>query len=113
MTLMAFLCALLLAYLSKRFWVGVPGGPLGIFLFGMLVTQFQLLDWLVLNASPADAGLRFVGRFWAIGAGAGIAGAALGWLARRMKAARRLRAAEQVGMPSSEGLQKSDEETRG
>ena len=89
MLLLSGLCASLLAYVSRRFWVGLFGGPLGVFLFGVLVTQLDWLDWLQLNTTPWDAGVRYLGAFWEFGVGAGIVGAALGWLARRLRAARR------------------------
>lgn len=89
MLLLSGLCAVLLAYVSRRFWVGLIGGPLGIFLFGVLVTQLEWLDWLKLNTTPLDAGVRYLGAFWEVGAIAGVVGAALGWLARRLRAARR------------------------
>ncbi len=89
MLLLSGLCAVLLAYVSRRFWVGLIGGPLGIFLFGVLVTQLEWLDWLKLNTTPLDAGVRYLGAFWEVGAIAGVVGAALGWLAWRLRAARR------------------------
>ena len=89
MLLLSGLCAVLLAYVSRRFWVGLIGGPLGIFLFGVLVTQLEWLDWLKLNTTPLDAGVRYLGAFWEVGAIAGVVGAALGWLVRRLRAARR------------------------
>jgi len=89
MLLLSGLCALLLAYVSRRFWVGLIGGPLGIFLFGVLVTQLEWLDWLKLNTTPLDAGVRYLGAFWEVGAIAGVVGATLGWLAWRLRAARR------------------------
>lgn len=89
MLLLSGLCATLLAFVSRRFWVGLLGGPLGVFLFGVLVTQLEWLDWLKLNTTPLDAGVRYLGAFWEVGAIAGVVGAALGWLARRLRAARR------------------------
>ncbi|MBB6097230.1 hypothetical protein HNR42_000644 [Deinobacterium chartae] len=81
---LAFTLAWLLRRVSGNFWVGMAGGPLGIFAGGVLLGSLEFVGWLDLGETPLQTGLSYlVVLGWNLGLLGGLIGTLMGARARR------------------------------
>jgi hypothetical protein len=86
--------AIMLGWLFKRLfkhWLwSLVGGAFGVFIFGLVVTNLALFNWLNLGEDTFGAAIRYFLIFgWSVGTVGGAIGGVLEWISRtRQKPAR-------------------------